>query len=141
MPSINVHCSISKKRTGNDFKELHEWIDEPGTLKGAEHRLDRHRYTEEDRDFIKKTWDTKLGPGWGNKAIVEWLFHISMDYLDVGFKMSNAVYEDKNENNVFMFGFNNDGNIHTSVGTIDKKELDKISESFEYDPNADFEYY
>lgn len=140
MPSIEVHCAISKKRTGESFKELHEWIDEPGTLKGAEHRLDRHRYTEEDRDYIKKTWDLKLGSGGGNKAIVEWLFHIAMDYMDVGFKMSNTIYEN-NQNNVFMFGFNNEGNIHTTFGTIDKTELNKISESYLYDPNADFEYY
>lgn len=140
MPKIEVHCAISKQRTGNDFKELHEWIDEPGTKKGPQYRLERHKYTEEDRDFIKKTWDTKLGPGWGNKAIVEWLFHISMDYLDVGFKLSSTVYQN-NENNVFMFGFNDQGNIHTNIGTIDRKELDRISESYKYDPEADFEYY
>lgn len=140
MPTVDVHSAISKKRTGYDFKDLHEWINEPGTLKGAEHRLDRHRYTEEDRDYIKKTWDLKMGLGWGDKAIVEWIFHISMDYLDVGFKMSNAITQD-NQNNVFMYGFNSEGNIHTTVGTIDKTELNKISESFKYDPNMDFEYY
>jgi hypothetical protein len=140
MPSVEVHATISKKRTENDFMDLHKWIDEPGTLKGAEHRLDRHRYTTEDREFIKKTWDSLLGSGWGDKAVIEWLLHISMDYLDVGFKMSNNVYAN-NENNVFMFGFNKEGNIHTTFGTIDKEELNRISESYVYDPNADFEYY
>ena len=29
MPPVERHLKISSERTGNDFRELHEWIDDP----------------------------------------------------------------------------------------------------------------
>ena len=31
MPKIDVHISESAERTGREFKELHEWIDDPSS--------------------------------------------------------------------------------------------------------------
>lgn len=38
MPSIEKHVEISKKRTGQAYREIHEWIDEPG-YKDARHDI------------------------------------------------------------------------------------------------------
>ena len=38
MPRHKVHCAISKKRTGNDFAELHQWIDKQTRSLGADHQ-------------------------------------------------------------------------------------------------------
>jgi len=45
MPSLRIHCRISKDRTGESFKELHEWIDEPQKDLGINHRTERHNNT------------------------------------------------------------------------------------------------
>ena len=29
MPPVEKHLKISSERTGEDFRELHEWIDDP----------------------------------------------------------------------------------------------------------------
>jgi hypothetical protein len=83
MPSVNVHCAISKKRTGNEFAELHEWIDK-SKKPGPDHRVKRHYYNVRDRNQIKKQW--------GEKAMIEWLFHIAIDNLDTAYKMSRQSF-------------------------------------------------
>lgn len=42
MPNNWVHCKDSKKKYGYDFKEIHEWMDEPSAIADKEHRYFRH---------------------------------------------------------------------------------------------------
>lgn len=84
MPDIDTHCKISKKRAGNDFRELHEWIDEPQKYIGFNHRIERHAYTTDYAKFIESRW--------GKRAVVEWLFHIAIDNLDTANKLAFEAY-------------------------------------------------
>ena len=102
MPSLRVHCAMSKERTGRDFKELHEWMDAPYKKYGHNHRLKRHAYTERDEKFIREHWDKKQ-KGLGDKAVVEWLFHIAIDNLSTSFKKAKRTYG-KRAYNYFIFG-------------------------------------
>ena len=88
MPNLIAHCAISKQRTGFNFKELHQWIDNPPEVKylGSDHRMERHAYTKDDMKTIKDYWNGRKGPGWGEKAIIEWLFHIAIDNISTGYK-------------------------------------------------------
>jgi XTP/dITP diphosphohydrolase len=52
MPSHKTHCAISKKRTGYDFSELHDWIDGPSKTLGKNHRTVRHAWNETDMKTI-----------------------------------------------------------------------------------------
>jgi len=105
MPSFKTHCAISKKRTGNDFAELHRWIDELAVTFGADHRIKRHYYNENDKNTIKKYWDAKE-EGLGEKAVIEWLFHIAIDNLYTAFKMSNKSFSyGRKTYNFMQFGF------------------------------------
>ncbi len=86
MPSVEEHCRISLDRTKgkNDYRALHEWMDEPQKFLGINHRIERHVDSEAYREFIKFKW--------GEKAIVEWLFHIAIDNIVTAFKTSNQIY-------------------------------------------------
>ena len=70
MPSLKVHCAVSKERTGEEFKELHEWMDEPQKELGINHRTQRH-----DTSFIDYVKER-----WGGKGVREFLKHIADDY-------------------------------------------------------------
>jgi hypothetical protein len=87
MPSVKTHCAISLKRTGIDFAELHRWIDEPTGRLGSEHRIRRHHYNEKEKNLIKGYWDAKRG-GLGEKAVIEWLFHMAIDNLATASRMT-----------------------------------------------------
>lgn len=84
MPSVRVHCGISKQRTGQDFSELHRWIDEPRKWLKYNHRIERHSYTKDYEDYIRDKW--------GDKAVVEWLFHIALDNLETANKFAVNTY-------------------------------------------------
>jgi hypothetical protein len=88
MPDVKKHCAISKKRTGFAFGELHDWIDKCAKNTGVSHRRERHYFNPEDQKTIKDYWDERKGKGWGEKAIVEWLFHIALDNLDTAYQFS-----------------------------------------------------
>ena len=88
MPSVKTHCAISEKRTGYAFGKLHEWIDEDAEELGVDHRKRRHYFNRKDQKQIKDYWDAKKGEGWGEKAVVEWLFHIALDNLETAYKFS-----------------------------------------------------
>lgn len=90
MPNNRIHCAISKKRTGIDFQELHHWMDEPTERLGYNHRKVRHYYNTKDEKAIREFWDQK--GGLGEKAVVEWLFHIALDNIETAFKKSQRVY-------------------------------------------------
>ena len=87
MPTVEEHCKISLERTKgkNDYRELHEWMDEPQKFLGMNHRMERHVDNEIYREFIRRRW--------GDRAIVEWLFHIAMDNLVTAYKISNYLYQ------------------------------------------------
>ena len=92
MPNVDKHCKISSKRSRNetDYRELHEWIDSSAKDLGYNHRLERHSDNEAYRRFIKKKW--------GERAVVEWLFHIAIDNLQTAYKESKKVYGKKTYN-------------------------------------------
>lgn len=84
MPDIQTHSEISQRRTGQDFKELHEWIDESQKYFEENHRIERHTFHDVYLKYIKAKW--------GDKAVVEWLFHIALDNLETANKFSSGVY-------------------------------------------------
>jgi len=94
MPSIEEHCKFSKKRTGKEYRDLHEWIDAPKEELGINHRIERHSDNEIYRKFIKDKW--------GDRGVIEWLFHIAVDNLQTAYKASYGVYEYKIYN-FYMF--------------------------------------
>ena len=129
MPGFKTHCAISKKRTGCSFSELHRWIDEPYKKLGKNHRTERHYLNDKDMRAIKNYWDKKKGKGWGQKAIVEWLFHIALDNLDTAFKFSKQSWSyGENAYNFMEFGLNRSGYIHCNFGKIDEHHLTEIFE-------------
>ena len=70
MPRLRLHMKYSKKRTGNDYRKLHEWMDAPQKELGINHRTERHDtgYIP----FIKKEY--------GREGVYEFLMHIAADY-------------------------------------------------------------
>ena len=95
MPSVNIHCEISKERTGSEYKELHEWIDKPHEYIGFNHRIERHAFLTDYKDYIEKKW--------GEKAVVEWLFHIDIDNLETANKFAYDVYSTNYPEIAFFF--------------------------------------
>ena len=135
MPSLKVHCAISKLRTDFNFKELHEWVDAPSKSLGMNHRIERHSYNLDDENQIKNYWNNQKGEGWGEKAVVEWLFHIALDNLDTAFKRAKKGYRKGNIYNFFKFGLMPDSKfIFIDFDKLSREELeDEFSESYEDD--------
>jgi len=123
MPNNRTHCAISKQRTGFDFKELHRWIDGPSVELGWNHRLKRHYYNDKDEKYIREYWD-KQG-GLGEKAVVEWLFHIALDNLETAFKKSRKVYGSKTFN-FLEFGLARSGYIYSIANYLSDKNLKDV---------------
>lgn len=121
MPSVRVHCAISKGRTKNNFKDLHEWIDRPQKELGVNHRTERHSFNLQDREFVAKNW--------GEKGVVEWLFHIAVDNLETAYKEARKTYRSNNVHNFFRFGWLPDSKFIR----FDSKNLDEecLDEEFE----------
>ena len=119
MPSVKTHCAISRKRTGYAFGKLHEWIDENAGELGVDHRKRRHYFNRKDQKDIKDYWDTKRGEGWGEKAVVEWLFHIALDNLETAYKFSlKEVSYGRNTYNCIEVAFNPNGYIDCKFDRI-----------------------
>jgi hypothetical protein len=128
MPSFRTHCAISKKRTGNDFAELHRWIDEPTIRLGYDHRMESHYFNEDDKNTIKRYWDAKRD-GLGEKAVIEWLFHIALDNLATAFRMSNKSFSYGHKTyNLMQFGLSKSGYIHCDFERVDERDLHFIFE-------------
>ena len=126
MPRFKIHCAISKKRTGNDFGELHKWIDQPSKSLGVNHRRRRHSYNKKDKNTIMEYWNSK-GKGLGEKAVIEWLFHIALDNLDTAFKMSKKSFSYAEKTyNLIEFGLSESGYIHCSFKCVDDSELGSL---------------
>ena len=125
MPSNKVHCAISNKRTGEDYKELHQWIDENSDDQSVNHRSKNHYYCEELRKLV---YD-KFG---GDEAVSEWLFHIALDNLDTS--VTNDWKNGVSNNNFHSFGFEPDGFIHYEEEELSDSEMEfNFSEDFEED--------
>jgi len=122
MPSHKTHCAISKKRTGYDFSALHDWIDGPSKTLGKNHRTARHALNDTDMKTIKQYWDNKKGNGWGDKAVIEWLFHVSLDNHDTAFKISRRAYGG-NRFNYYKFGLAESGYLYIVFNAIADSEL------------------
>jgi hypothetical protein len=124
MPSLRVHKAISKKRTGLDFEELHKWIDKSSKDKGINHRTERHSYNTTEEKQIKDYWNAKE-EGLGEKAVVEWLFHIALDNLETAFKRAKQGYRTNNIYNFFKFGLLPDSKyIYFYFDKMSKEELE-----------------
>ena len=91
---------------------------------GFNHRLVRHNYNTLDEKTIKDYWDKKRGDGWGDKAVVEWLFHIALDNLETAFKKSFKAYPEPY--NFIAFGFDKSGYIHTDFEKRENKGLKEM---------------
>ena len=70
MPNLKLHCKFSKKRTGDNYEDLHKWMDEPQKVLGIDHRRVRH-----DLSYIPNVKEK-----FGDEAVSEFLMHISADY-------------------------------------------------------------
>jgi len=67
MPSIEKHIEISKQRTNQEFREVHEWIDDP------EHKDERHDITK-----IPDTFQM-FKEKYGEEAAREYVQHLADD--------------------------------------------------------------
>ncbi len=67
MPPIKKHIAASLERTGKEYKEVHEWIDDP------ENKNERHDFTRV-LEFAKMFTEK-----YGEEAAQEYVFHISDD--------------------------------------------------------------
>ena len=78
--------------------------------------------------MIKRYWNAKRG-GLGEKAVIEWLFHIALDNLCTAFKMSKQSfsYGDKTYN-LMEFGLSKSGYIHCDFRRVDERKLPSIFE-------------
>lgn len=116
MPSFKTHCKLSEIRTGNKFEALHAWIDEPYQDLGPDHRTKRHSFNRAEADFIRRTW--------GEKAVVEWLFHIAVDNLHTAFKFAKTTYGSR-AFNFFRFGLASNGFIFIDAEPASDAELEE----------------
>lgn len=128
MPNLSAHCAISKQRTGFSFAELHEWIDNPPEARslGVDHRIERHAYKIKDMNTLKDMWERKKGSGWGEKAVIEWLFHIAIDNISTAFKLSRAVYGEYTYN-IIEIGITTSGFINVD---FDRASDDQLRDKF-----------
>jgi len=67
MPSIEKHIEISKQRTKHEFREIHEWIDDP------EYKDERHDITK-----IPDTFQM-FKEKYGEEAAREYVQHLADD--------------------------------------------------------------
>ncbi len=91
MPSIEKHVEISKQRTNQSYREVHEWIDEP------QHKDERHDITK-----IPDTFQM-FKEKYGEEAAREYVQHLADD-LNGKF---NHLMEDVQvmiDNNLTYFG-------------------------------------
>jgi len=78
MPPVEKHLKISTERTGNNFRELHEWIDDP------EKKIERHDITKIHE------YGKMIEEKYGYKGLQEYLQHI---HDDVKAKFEHIVHD------------------------------------------------
>ena len=67
MPPIEKHIQTSLARTGKEYREIHEWLDDP------EKKNERHDITKVLK--LAKTFEEK----YGEEAAQEYVYHLSDD--------------------------------------------------------------
>ena len=72
MPTINEHFKLSLKRTGKDYRELHEWIE--GFHFTKKEKEERHNILKIPK-FLSLIEDK-----FGKIGVQEYLYHIKEDY-------------------------------------------------------------
>lgn len=72
MPSIEKHVEISLKRTGREYREVHEWMDKNDL--SCRERIARHKIINIPK-FIPV-----IERKFGKDAVEEYLKHIESDY-------------------------------------------------------------
>jgi len=115
MPKNQIHCAISKQRTGKTYRELHKWIDFNSETTGVNHRNKNHFYSEE----LRKEIYSKFG---GHEAVSEWLFHIALDNLDTS--VGNDWMRGLTDSNFHKFGFCDNGFIHYEEDTLSDEDFE-----------------
>jgi hypothetical protein len=89
---------------------------------GSDHRIERHYYNEDVKNTIKRHWDGKR-VGLGEKAVVEWLFHIAIDNLATAFKMSSKSFSYGSKTyNLMEFGFGRSGYMKSCRRSSTRKD-------------------
>lgn len=68
MPPFETHLKTSEKRTGNEYKEIHDWLDNQPENKKERHDLDR---LAENKEYVRKLWC--------DEGVNEFLQHIVED--------------------------------------------------------------
>lgn len=70
MPPYPKHLETSMQRTGKDYQEMHDWLDNHPDDKAARHDLG---ILTENREYVRATW--------GEEAVTEFLLHVAEDLL------------------------------------------------------------
>jgi len=70
MPPYAQHLKTSAQRTGNEYQEMHDWLDNHPDNKAARHDL---ASLAENRDYVSETW--------GKEAVTEFFLHVTEDLL------------------------------------------------------------
>lgn len=70
MPPYATHLATSAGRTGNDYQQLHDWLDNHADHKAARHDL---AALTANRAYVKERW--------GEEAVGEFLLHVTEDLL------------------------------------------------------------
>ena len=70
MPPYAKHLEISLQRTGSDYQQMHDWLDNHPDHKAARHDL---AALADNRAYVKATW--------GEEAITEFFLHVVEDLL------------------------------------------------------------
>lgn len=68
MPPYDKHLETSAARTGNDYRAMHDWLDNSPDMKASRHSLDK---LLENISFVRSSW--------GDEAVSEYLQHIVED--------------------------------------------------------------
>jgi len=69
MPSLEEHIKLSEKRTGEEYRELNEWLDGKGI--DLLSRIDRHVRTSKYLRYVEETW--------GKRGLEEYRNHVKDD--------------------------------------------------------------
>lgn len=91
MPPTKWHYQSSLDRTGKEFQEVHDWVDNP------DHKNERHDFT--------RIWDFAplIKEKWGEEGVAEYINHIRDD-MDQKFAKLAKEYEEKLTDAYAYFG-------------------------------------
>ena len=73
---------------------------------------------------IKNYWERKK-PGRGQKAVVEWLFHVAIDNISTALKFARDAY-DENAYNIALIGIKENGFIDVDFGRGSDREINRL---------------